>query len=768
MPFARAGVTGCPHTSAQRRGPRQRLDGSGYDCTLTPHQTIVRARFEARASELTEYLPPGFTLREPANLALTFAYLTEVDWLAGRGYSTFGVSIPAAFHGREARVDGELLLVLWENMADPIITGREELGFSKVYCELPAADLGESAASCRASWDGFQFASLQLSGLRREKPERLPQSAASAGLLHYRYFPRTGAPGEADVEQVVLTPAATPNLKVTDAWVASEAAAVFHKATWEELPTLRSYRQRFGRRVARALHRCDRAGDARRERPQRSAGSRLMVLERSAATFETRPFVGGGYRRPHGTGVFETVNPATATVLAEFPDCDAQDIDAAVTAARAAFRSAWRRTAPQLRKDILLRVAASIRRARDELALLDSLEMGMPISLARAQVDEAADYTAYNAELADKVNGDVAPADPAHVLAMSWREPRGVVGVISPWNYPLITAISAIAPALATGNTVVVKPSEHAPSSLLKLAGLAHDAGLPAGALNVIPGLGPSTGAALASHADIDLIHFIGSTAVGRRLQVYSGTSNGKPVMIEAGGKSAQIVFEDAVGIEGLAAALAEAAFANTGQLCVARSRLIVHESLQARIVEEIAAAVSRIYTIGDPLGADVNFGPIASRAQFQRVTASLDSSRAEGVEPLQLAARGKQPSVGYFMHPSLILNARNDMRIAREEIFGPVLAVLDFRSEEEAISLANDVSYGLAATAWTSSLPRARRLARELDAGRVDIRSSTRAGAPLRMLAAEPFGASGHGVMGGVRGLDPFVRRKAVQFICE
>ena len=473
--------------------------------------------------------------------------------------------------------------------------------------------------------------------------------------------------------------------------------------------------------------------------------------------FETRAFIGGDYqtpsRRDMGSQPFTTLNPATESELATYADTGSSLIDRAVAVARQRFQS-WRQVAPDQRKILLLAVADEMETERETLALFDCLEMGMPISMALDQVDDAASFLRYNAELIDKVYGEIAPADSATMLALSQPESRGVVGIISPWNFPLLTAILAVAPALAAGNTVVVKPSEQTPSSALKLAEIARHAGLPDGLLNVVPGLGVTAGAALAAHPDVDKLHFTGSTQVGRQMMVYAGQSNGKSVMLELGGKSPQIVFEDAANLPGIGKALAQAAFYNTGQICVAKTRLLVHENCKEAVLAAIKTETQQAFCIGNPLDENTTFGPIANQKQFDRVNNYLDLGKEEGAALHPLTTDGDMPVTGHFMQPVLFDNASNNMRIAQEEIFGPVLSVISFKTEQEALQLANGVSYGLAASVWTKDLSRARRFARDLEAGEISICATTAPAVQPASLSVEPFGQSGHGVLAGRRGL--------------
>ena len=487
-----------------------------------------------------------------------------------------------------------------------------------------------------------------------------------------------------------------------------------------------------------------------------------------ALAFKTAAFVGGDYCVSDSQQTFSTYNPATENALAMFADADQTLVDKAVAAARGAFTT-WRHRSADKRKGVLLSLADRIQAERNTLALFDCLEMGMPISMALEQVDDTANFLRYNAELIDKVYGEVAPSDSATTLALSQLEPRGVIGVISPWNFPLLTAMLAIAPALAAGNCVVVKPSEQSPSSLIKLAEMASDAGLPDGALNVVPGLGITAGAALASHDGIDKLHFTGSTQVGRQLMVYAGQSNGKPVMLELGGKSPQIVFKDAAELPNLGQALAQAAFYNSGQLCVAKTRLLVHEQCKDQVIELLKTQTKDVFHIGNPLNENTTFGPISSRKQYDRVNHYLAVGRDSGAIQHQIITAGEKPATGFFIEPVLFDGPDSQSPLAQEEIFGPVLSVMTFKTEAEAIALANGVRYGLAANVWTTDLGRARRLSRDLQAGEITINASTVCATSIwSALSVEPFGESGHGVLGGRRGLEAYLRTRAVQFITD
>lgn len=479
---------------------------------------------------------------------------------------------------------------------------------------------------------------------------------------------------------------------------------------------------------------------------------------------DVRPWIGGRRIDASATEQFASLNPANGARLADLPACGAAEIDAAVCAARTAFeQGSWATLSPRARTRILLNFADVIERNADELALLDSLEMGMPISIAAPDMRAAADAVRVAAESADKLIDQVIPNDPSTLL-LNLREPVGVVGAITPWNFPAYIGITKIAPALAVGNSVVLKPSEIASLSCLRLGELAAEAGIPNGVLNIVPGLGSSAGAALASHMDVDLLTFTGSTATGRRLVTLSGQSNMKRLILECGGKSPQIVFSDTEDLDAVAAAVVGSITFNSGQVCVAGSRLLVERSIHDKLVERVVTVASQIEA-GDPLDEATSFGPLASREQLDRVQRYFAAGQDEGAFAALLGGSIEGNEACYWM-PTVFTDVRRDMRIAQEEIFGPVLSVFAFDDEVEAVKLANSTIYGLAANVWTRDLGRSLRLARALKAGSVTIAGSPGATALDATAGAfEPHGQSGLGIEGGMDGMRAMTRLKSVSF---
>jgi gamma-glutamyl-gamma-aminobutyraldehyde dehydrogenase len=400
----------------------------------------------------------------------------------------------------------------------------------------------------------------------------------------------------------------------------------------------------------------------------------------------------------------------------------AADIDAAVRSARAAFEDGrWSRQAPAARKRVLQRFAERVLAAREELALLETLDMGKPIRHALSvDVGATARTLAWYAEAVDKVYDEVAPTAP-DALALITREPMGVVGVIVPWNYPMIMAAWKLGPALATGNSVVLKPSEKSPYTALRLAELALEAGLPPGVFNVVPGFGPEAGEALALHEDVDALGFTGSTRTGRRMLEYAGRSNLKRVYNELGGKSAVLVFDDCSEWERAARTVAGGIFFNQGESCNAPSRVLVHEDLADRFLEVVAAEVPQ-HQPGDPLDPATVMGALVDETQLRTVMGYIEAGQAEGARCIAGGRQARAETGGFYVEPTVFDRVDNGMRIAREEIFGPVLSVLRFRTEAEAVAIANASTYGLQASVWSDNVHRAHRVARALRAGTVHV----------------------------------------------
>ena len=421
---------------------------------------------------------------------------------------------------------------------------------------------------------------------------------------------------------------------------------------------------------------------------------------------------------------FVKASPIDGRTLGAVARCREADVDAAVKSARAAFDDArWSGKPPAVRKKLLQRFAEKIVAAREELALLETLDMGKPIQYALSvDVPSTARTIAWYAEAIDKVYDEIAPT-PATALALITREPMGVVGVIVPWNYPMIMAAWKLGPALATGNSVVLKPSEKSPYTALRLAELAVEAGMPPGVFNVVPGYGHEAGEALALHMDVDAIGFTGSTRVGRKMLEYAGRSNLKRVYNELGGKSAFVVFEDFADLERAARTAAGSLFFNQGESCNAPSRVLVHESVADRFVE-IAAAEAPKYRPADPLDTATTMGALVDEGQLRTVLGYIEAGTREGARTVTGGRRALEASGGFYVEPTVFDGVANGMTIAREEIFGPVMSVIRFKTEAEAIALANASSYGLQASVWSDGLNRAHRVARALRAGTVHVNS--------------------------------------------
>ena len=432
-------------------------------------------------------------------------------------------------------------------------------------------------------------------------------------------------------------------------------------------------------------------------------------------------FIDGTFTTAAGGDRFASINPATGEVLAKVAAGGPEDVDRAVAAGRRAFADGrWAGKAPAARKAVLLRLADLVREHADELALLDSLDAGKLIADTTAiDVPGSAAILQWYAEAVDKVYGEIAPTASGD-LALVLREPLGVVGAVVPWNFPLETAVWKLAPALATGNSVVLKPAEESPLSALRLAELAAEAGLPDGVLNVVPGSGPVAGQALGRHPDVDVIAFTGSTAVGKLFQTYAGESNMKQVWLECGGKSANVVFPDAADLDAVADGVLSGIFANQGQVCSANSRLLVHRSVKEDLLERVLER-ARALQPGDPLDPETRMGPLVSEEHAARVQAYVELGRREARTVLDGGVVPGAPT-GAYLAPAIFDEVHPGSRLAREEVFGPVLAVLAFDTDDEAVALANDSIYGLAASVWSDSLSRAHRTARRLRAGTVSV----------------------------------------------
>jgi acyl-CoA reductase-like NAD-dependent aldehyde dehydrogenase len=419
-------------------------------------------------------------------------------------------------------------------------------------------------------------------------------------------------------------------------------------------------------------------------------------------------------------GTFETVNPATGQPITAVAEAQAVDVDHAVSSARSAFEDGrWSRLAPRDRGQTLIRLAGLIEQNAEELQLLETLDVGKPIRYSRrVDVGQAVQTYAWYGEAADKLYDDIAPTGP-NALGLITREPIGVVGSVTPWNFPLMINAWKLAPALVAGNSVVVKPAEQSPLTALRIGELALEAGIPPGVLNVLPGYGESAGRALGVHPDVDGITFTGSTEVGKLFLQYAGQSNMKRVSAETGGKTPNIIFADAPDLAFAIGAVGFSIFWNTGEMCIAGSRLLVERSVYDRVVEDVAG-MAEGWMPGNPLDPATKAGPVVDKTQLDRVSHYIARGKAQGANLVAGGNRTHTDSGGFFIEPTVFAGVSNDMDIARDEIFGPVLSIIPFDTEEEALSIANDTRFGLSAALWTSNLGRAHRMSAALKAGTV------------------------------------------------
>ena len=438
--------------------------------------------------------------------------------------------------------------------------------------------------------------------------------------------------------------------------------------------------------------------------------------------YDGRALINGERKHAQDEQVFECKSPVDGRLLTQVARCGQADVDMAVASARASFEQRnWAGMAPAHRKRALVKFADQILAHADELALMETLDMGKPIKFARSvDVNSAANCIRWYGEATDKVYDEIAPT-PSTALALIQREPVGVVGVIVPWNYPMIMAAWKIAPALASGNSVVLKPSEKSPLTALRLAELALAAGIPPGVFNVVPGFGPEAGAALALHMDVDCIAFTGSTRVGKQIHVMAGQSNLKRAWTELGGKSPNIVFADCPDLDRAVQAAVGSMFFNQGESCNAPSRLFVESSIHEEFIAR-AVALAPKYMPGDPLDKATVMGAIVDQTQLHTVMGYIQSGQQQGAELLFGGRQARIDSGGFYVQPTIFSSVKPEMTIAREEIFGPVLSVMSFTDAADVVRQANNSVYGLQAAVWSRDVNRALGVARALRAGTVHV----------------------------------------------
>lgn len=470
-------------------------------------------------------------------------------------------------------------------------------------------------------------------------------------------------------------------------------------------------------------------------------------------------FIGGAWRPAANGKVFESIDPYTGEAWANIPRAGAEDVDAAVRAATDAFETAWRDSKPAFRAALLHKLAALIDIHAPRLAEIEVRDNGKLYAEMSAQTRYIAEWYRYFAGLADKIEGAVIPNDRPNIFNFTRYEPLGVVALITPWNSPLLILTLKLAAALAAGNTAVIKPSEFTSTSTLEFMTLFEEAGFPSGVVNVVTGFGDEVGTPLVAHPDVAKVSFTGSDTTGQKVYELAAKSI-KPVSLELGGKSPNIVFEDA-DLDAAVMGAVSGIFAASGQTCVAGSRLLLQRSIHDAFVEKLLA-IARSARIGDPMKPETNVGPVTTPPQYQKVLDYIDIAKKGGATCVLGGGpyRGEGARGGQFVEPTIFTNVSNDMRIAQEEVFGPVLAVIPFEDEDDAIRIANDVKFGLAAGVWTEDIGRALRVSARVNAGNVWVNT-------YRSISyASPFGGykrSGLGRENGVEAIKEYLQVKSV-----